>query len=92
MTELKSSIDLELQIHKYQDKLKDLLTHKQVVSDQMAELRREKIAYKSQINDIDIKLSSLSQGIAMARDNITRLQIDIKQTTDAFWAAKKDGR
>lgn len=92
MTELKSSAEYETMLHAAQDKLKKQIEAKSVVADMAADLRREKIELKSKINSIDITISQYTQSIRQATETIQKLNIDIKQLTDAFWAAKKEGR
>ena len=78
-------------IHAEQNELKKQIESRAVLSEQAADLKRERIELKTKINTIDIELSRYRQGLDKARDNIEKHNINIKQFTSAFWASKNSG-
>ena len=91
-TEFKSSIDLETMRTAIQDKLKAQIEAKSVLEVQANDLKRKKLELKSEIAQIDIELSSYTQGIGKARNNIRGYEIEIDNLKTAFFAARRDGR
>lgn len=91
-TELKTSAELESMMHAEQDKLKEQIAAKGTLENMAADLRRKKLELKSEIASVDVELSSYTQAIQKARNNIREHDINVEQFKSAFWTAKKDGR
>jgi hypothetical protein len=80
----KSSHEAELQLIKFNEELKESIRNRGILESAMNEIKRREL-------DIRLEKNRLDEGIRQARENGSRLRIEIDITEKVFWQMKRDG-